>query len=334
MVSALILLTLATAPEVALLSSRGDTAELRFQPLGARELVAPAVRFTHAEGSDVFGALLPGSRVVVATATLRERRDLSFASALLRLEAGKPARVLADEVVYGTRPLVTAEGRVFVARGAPGIDPVDGHDALRIDALSVEEIHPHTGARRVVYTARGFATFLAGALGRELIIYEVAPAGARLIGVHVDTLAVREVYRLPAPLGFDFGVDAPRRRVLFTQGLPGADAFSVVSVDLSSGAVTRLAEGPEVALLPTVLADGRVLISAGPGRGLRGVDGGRGLPSTGSGYERVRLQQAGLVLGLHERPSDFPSVFAWRDGQRVPLATPPDSRLDLAGVRP
>ncbi|HEY1088033.1 MAG TPA: hypothetical protein VGE37_10070, partial [Archangium sp.] len=93
MLSAVVTLALAAAPEVALLSSHADTAELRFQPLGADALVEPAVRFTHADGSDVFGALIPKTRVVMATATMQTRGDLSFGSALLRLEAGKPARV-------------------------------------------------------------------------------------------------------------------------------------------------------------------------------------------------------------------------------------------------
>lgn len=328
----LLALSLAAAPEVALLSSQGDVAELRFQPLGGAELAAPVVRFSHGEGSPVQGSLLPRSRVVVATAAMSARGDLSFSSALIRLEAGKAARVLADQVVYGSRPLVTAEGRVFVARGTAGTEPVD--HGWRVDALTIDEIHPTTAARRLVYSTTGYLTFLAGAMGRELLVYEVAPVGARLISVHVDTLAVREIVHSLAPLARDFVVDAPRRRVLFTQGTPGAEGWFVEQVDLITGSSTRLADGPEITLLPTVLSDGRVLISRGPGAGLSALDGTRVLPALGAGFERVQLQHQGLILGLHEVPSDFPTVFASKDGKPVRLLAPPESRLDVAGVTP
>jgi hypothetical protein len=333
MVAVPLLLALAAAPEVALLSTQGDVTELRFQPLGARELVAPAVRFSHTDDADVHGALLPGSRVVVATAVLQHRRDLSFAGALIRLEAGAPPRVLADEVTYASRPLVTAEGRVFVSRGVAGpVLPLSPGD-YRVDALTIEEIDPATAARRLVYATTGYLAFLAGALGRELLVYEIAPAGARLLAVHVDTLGAREVLSAMPPLARDFVVDAPRKRVLFTQGSPGADAWRVEAVDLVTGALTRLVEGPEVALLPTALPDGRVLVSDGPARGLRALDGGRGLPATGVGFERVELVSGPLVLGTNTGADGTPTVFAWQDGRRVPVATPPQQRLELAGVR-
>lgn len=334
MLSLLLGLSLAASPEVALLSSQGDVAELRFQPLGSTELAAPVVRFSHGEGSAVQGALLPRSRVVVASATMRSTGDLSFASSLIRLEAGKPARVLADQLAYGSRPLVTSEGRVFVARGAAGIEPADGRDGLRVDTLSLEEIDPATGARRPVYATTGYVTFLAGSIGRELVVYEVAPAGARLIIVHVDTLAVREVVRSMAPLARDFVVDATRKKVLFTQGTPGGDHWFVEEVDLLTGTSLRLAEGPEIALLPTVLADGRVLISGGAGEGLRDLEGARVIAPQGPGFERLRAQRKGLIIGLHERPGEFPTLFATRDGQAVPCLAPADSRLDVAGVTP
>ncbi len=327
-----LMLTLAASPEVALLSSRGDVAELRFQPLRGAEITAPIARFTHGEGSSVQGSLLPGTRVVVASATMRAGGDLSFANSLLRLEAGKPARVLADQLAYASRPLVTAEGRVFVSRGAAGQEPFDGRDALRVDALSVDEIDPVTAAHRTVYSTRGYVTFLAGAFGRELVVYEIAPAGARLIAVHVDTLAVRELLHSMLPMARDFVIDVPGHRVLFTQH--GAESWLVEQVDLVSGVSTRLAEGAEVTMLPAVLTDGRVLISRGAGEGLSALDGRRVLASHGPGFERIAFQQKGLIVGLHERPGGFPSVFASKDGLVVTLLAPAESRLDVAGVIP
>ncbi len=324
-------LVLAAAPEVALLSSQADVGELRFQPLGASKLADPVARFSHAEGSPVLGSLLPRSKVVVATAAMSARGDLSFASSLLRLEAGKPVRVLADQVPYGARPLVTGEGRLFIARGVAGRDL---GDVMRVDALTVEELDPTTARSRLVYSVSGFVTFLAGALGRELVIYEVTPGRARLLAVHVDTLAVRVVVPSMEGLAHDFVVDAPRRRVLFTQGTVGGDRWFVEEVDLLTGASRRIAEDAEVTLLPTVLPEGRVLISRGAGDGLRSLEGERVIPAHGTGFERLVVQRKNLSVGLHERPSDFPSVFARQDGAEVPLLAPKDSRLDVAGVSP
>lgn len=330
MLTAALVLSLAASAEVAVLSSQNDVAELRFQPLGAAELVPPVARFSHAEGSAVKGSLIPRSRVVVASATMFPGGDLSFANSLIRLEAGKSPRVLADQLVYGSRPLVTAEGRVFVSRGVAGLEPVDGRDALRVDALSIEEIDPTTATRRVVYSSAGYLTFLAGALGRELIIYEVAPLGARLIAVHADTFAVRELLHAMAPLGRDFVVDAPRHRVLFTQGV--ADRWLVEQVDLITGASSRLAEGAEVTLMPAVLSDGRVLLNRG--EGLRTLEGAPVFPANGRGFERISFQQKNLIVGLLQRPSDFPVLFAVKDGATQVLAAPSQSRLDVAGVIP
>lgn len=325
MFAALLALSLATSPEVVVLSSRGDVAELRFQPLSATELSAPVARFSHAEGSAVLGSLIPRTRVVVASATMKSGGDLSFANALVRLEAGKAPRVLAEGLAYGSRPLVTAEGRVFVSRGIAGVEPPDARDSLRVDQLSVEELDVATAARRVIFSTRGYVTFLAGAYGRELVICEVSPAGARLLAVHADTLAVREVLPSMMALARDFVVDAPRNRVLFTQGEPFADRWYVEQVDLRTGERKRLAEGPEVTLLPAVLADGRVLISHGAGEGLFALDGTRVVAPHGPGFERHVHQ-----LFVHETPSDFPQVFTSKGA----LLTAPNSRLDVAGVTP
>jgi hypothetical protein len=183
-----------------------------------------------------------------------------------------------------------------------------------------------------VLAARGFLLYLAGALGRELLVYEVGPLGARLVLVHVDTLAVRVLVGALTPMARDFVLDAPRRRVLFTQAVRGA--WVVEEVSLVDGARRVLAEGPEVTLLPTVLADGRVLVSAGPGRGLRALDGGEGLAAQGPGFERVKLARGALLVGVHERPGDFPSLFALEGRRVVELVAPEGARLDVAGVRP
>ncbi|MBL8910609.1 MAG: hypothetical protein JNM17_07900 [Archangium sp.] len=349
MLSAFTLLLLTASPEVALLSSSGSTGELRFQPIDAASPVAPVVRFSHAEGSPVLGTLLPSSRVVIATAVMKSEGDVSFASALLRLEAGRSARVLADQVVYGSRPLVTSEGRVFVSRGRAGNGRPDeartksaDESAGRVDQLTVDEIDPRTAKTRTIHSTRGFFTFLVGALGREVVIYEVTPTGSRLIAVHADSLGVRVILenmkQLPA---HDFVVDAPRKRVLFTQltasppnaVAPGGFGGSYAVREVINGELRTLATGPEITLLPAVRADGRVLISKGQGLGLLSLDGSEGLPAQGTGFERVS-EREGFLIDLHERPSDFPSLLLFKGAQKYVVSTPADSRLDVAGVIP
>lgn len=331
MLGLLTILSLAAAPQVALLSSAGDTTALRFQPLGDAKLAPAAATFTHGDGSTVLGALVPGQKVVLATAVVGRPRDESFGAALFRLEAGQPARQLIDRVAVSTRPLVLDDGRVFVQRGRPG--EVSGSG--RVDALTVDEVDPRTGQARTVYQARGYTTFLAGALGRELVVYEVGPGGARLLAVHVDALSVRPVVALD-PLAFDFTVDAARGRVVFTLGTPGVERWRVVAVDLATGALSTLAEGPTVALVPAVLPDGRVAFAPGQGLGLFEAkpEGAHVLAPQGPGFERLRAVVGGVAVGLHEVPGGFPALvtLALAQGARWPTAFPAGARLDVAGV--
>lgn len=307
MLSLLASLLITAQPQVAVLSSSGSTGELRFQPVDSTEVVAPVVRFTHAEGSPVLGSLLPDSRVVVATAVMH---DSSFGSALLRLEANKPARVLADGVVYGSRPHVSREGRVFVSRGRAGseLSPQG-----RVDSLAVDEVSAVTAKSRTLYSSQGFLTFIAGSLGRELFIYELTLKGARLIAVHVDTLGVRVLIDDMVPLARDFVVDAAGKRLFFTQGTPFEEAWFVEELDLATSKRNVIARSNEPTLLPAVV-NGKVVFNVGPHERFGRL-----------GYTRV--QSGGQ---LHEVPGDFPVAHV--NGKR--LATPPDSRLDLAGVTP
>ncbi|GMU59950.1 MAG: hypothetical protein AMXMBFR34_17130 [Myxococcaceae bacterium] len=333
MLALVTILSLAAAPEVALLDSAGDTTRLRFQPVGSSTLAPVAASLVHGDGSTVLGALLPGRRVVVATAVVGRARDESFAAGCFRLEPSAPSRMLVDRVVPSTRPVVLESGRVFVQRGRPGEETPLG----RVDALSIDEVNPDTGKARTVYEARGFTTFLAGALGRELIVYEVGLSGARLLAVHVDALSVRTLVPALPPLAFDFSVDAARRRVVFTLGEPGVERWQVVAVDVPSGAMTALAEGPTVALVPAVLPDGRVVYARGEGQGLfvAGSDA-RALAPQGKGFERLRAVVKGVGVGLHEVPSGFPRLFTVTlgDARVYGTAFPAQARLDIAGVTP
>lgn len=310
MTSSLWLLLLTTSPTVAVLTSHGATGELRFQPLDATELAAPAATFSHGEGSPVLGTLLPGTRAVIATAVMAEVGDLSFSSALLRLEAGR-VRSLADHVVYGSRPLVTAEGRVFVSRGAPGLLTDEG----RVDALTIDEVHPETGALRTLYSSRGFVLFLVGAVGREVFLYELAPGVARLLAVHADTLGVRELVPQLPPRARDFWVDAKRGRVFFVHS--EGEAWRVAELSLATRAWRDVAASRDVALLPAVLSDGALTFNDGPAP---------------DGYERVVYVSPALTLAQHEVPGGFPTL--WTRGPKARRLPVSGLRVDVAGVLP
>jgi hypothetical protein len=327
---ALLLVMLAAPPRVALLSTSGGRTELRYQPVGARELSAVVASLEHAEGSSVLGAVV--GKVVVATATRSPGlegpdADLSFGSALYRLAPGLATRQLVDRVAVSSRPVVGADGHVYVQRGRAGPG--------RVDELTVDEVDVETGQVRTVYATQGFVTFVVSVLGRELVVYDVTPRGGRVVLVHLDSLAVREVQTL-APLAHDLVLDAPRRRLFFTLGEVGRERYSLVQTDLVAPFATRvLAVADEVTLLPTPWPDGRVLRSAGAGHGLVEVGGDAVvLAAHGPGYERVRAFVDGIAVGLLEVPSDFPRPFAVKGGVELSLVGPAQQRLDVAGVLP
>ena len=317
MVTSLFLLLLAAAPDVALLSTAPDAevTELRFQPLGQTRLAAPVARLIHLPQESVLGAVVPGTRSVVAIAATEPHKDLSFASSLFLLEANKPTRVLCDRVALGTRPLVTVDGRVFVQRGRP-----------TEDRLTVDEVDLRTGHTREVLAFNGFTTFLAGSLGRELLVYRVGPQGADLIAVHADALGVRVLIPSMQPLARDFALAADNKSLLYTQGDAATGGWYLERLDLQSLTRTRLAEGPTMALLPTPLPDGRVAFAPGQGAGLKDLEGNTVLEAKGPGYERVRaFTKKRAAVGLHEIPGEFPSPLGG-------FAAPANQRLDVAGI--
>jgi hypothetical protein len=320
LLTALTVSLLAGTPEVAVLSTapESEVTELRFQALGDSKLSPVAGQLVHLPRESALGAMIPGTRSVVVVAATAWQQDLSFASSLFVLEPGKAARVLADRVAISTRPLVTADGRVFVQRGRPG----EG----RIDSLTIDEIDVRTGRAREVLAFSGYTAFLAGSIGRELLVYRVGLRGADLIAVHADALGVRVLIPALPALARDFAETADGRALLFTQGEPNGTRWFVERLDLTTLALTRLGEGPTMALLPTPLPDGRVAFSPGEGLGLKDLEGATVVRANGKGFERVRFfTRKGIAVGLHETPGEFPAPLGG-------FAAPSSQRLDVAGV--
>lgn len=318
--------------DVALVSKdvAASTLEVRWQPLSSPTLVEPFARLEVQPDETFRGVVLPGTRTVALVRIAALYRDPSFAATLSLVTPGQPERVLATDLVRASKPVLIGS-RLFVERGRAGVpSPSD----TRVDALTISEVDVASGRLRTVYEARGFWTHLAGAIGRELIVYSAGPTGAKLEAVHVDSLAVRTLVAALPPMAHDFAVDAANRSVLFTIAEPGVERWFVERVDLTTGRRERLGEGDQVALLPTVLPGGFAYAPA-PGRGLSwlGRDG-VALPSRGDGFERVRFVTDGLVFARHEVPGDAPFVTVTRvkDAQPVGLAQPKGAIVDVAGV--
>lgn len=324
--------------QVALLCSPagGQSTQLRFQPLGQTELAPVVAEVAHVPGETTLGAVLPQSKTVLAVVTTTPSRDLSFAGSLVKLEAGKPPRFLADRVVPSTRPLITSDGRVFVQRGTIGT-PGNERGAMRVDELTIDEISAATGAARTVLTFKGYFAFLIGAFDGRLLIYRLGTSGADVIAVHPDSLGVERLSPI-APLARDFAIDAANRALYYTQADRERRRWFIERLDLATHQVTALpVSSSDMALLPTLFPNGKISFSPGPGQGLRAVGSDQShFASTGAGYERLRFFTARgtIAVGLNEAPSDFSTPFAveLRTGTRLPLAAPPKNLLDIAGV--
>lgn len=326
---------LASAPaELAVLSKdvAASTLEVRWQPLGAPAPVEPFARLEASADETFTGVVLPGARAVAVVRVPAEARDLSFAATLTLVAPGRPERTLATGVVRASRPHLLA-GRLFIERGVAG--PVRPDGEYRVDTLTLSEVDVVTGRLRAVFETRGYWAHLAGGLERELIVYVAGPEGARLLAVHVDTLAVRTLVPSMPALAHDFAVDAAGKAVLFTIAEPGVERWFVERLDLSTLRRARLAEGDSVALLPTVLPGGAAWAPrAGAGLKTLGKDS-TALPPRGPGFERVRVVAAELVIARHEVPGEPPWAYVVRADapeKLVPVAFPKGAIVDVAGV--
>lgn len=337
----------ARGPTVALLATRPGAGYTSLVLVRAGESAAPApvARFDHTDDAEVKGAILPGTSTVIAVADTVATRDLSFASSLFRVEPHRPAERLCDGVVYASRPLVTAAGRVFVSRGTAGPDPALAPQAPsasklagREDALSIDEIDPTTGSARTVHTFSGYLAFLAGEHEREILVYRIGAAGADLIGVDADTGKVRVIAPSLLPFARDFSVDAAKGAVVFQERDERDSGTWVVDrMDLATGARTRLASSKSMSLSPSVWPGGGVAYAPDSRGGLTLI--GRDMKPihgpTGDGVDQVQAvsKEGAWVAALHTRPGQLPIAFAIESsvGRTLALAAPAGARVAIAG---
>jgi hypothetical protein len=336
---------LSTGPEAThstLLFARAHAAE---QPLGQPveqrveqpvEQPVEVLQFEHRPGAVVRGAVLPGTEIVLAIADVAPDREPSWAASLFRLAPGEPPRELIDGVCHASRPLVTPSGRVFVERGSKGAEPQAGGQALRVDALTIEEIEPASGAARTIYGGEGYMAHLAGWIGTELFVYRVGPAGADLAAVTPETGAVRVVVPSWPAAARDFSVDAARGWLVAQQ----ADGtwnhptrgVHVERIDAATGARVVLARSGGSDMAPLALPSGATLAAPDGARGAALAGAGAGvaprLPSGDGFLWATALSADGAYLaGLWWPPREQarpqpPSPGAAADGPAAAAAAP------------
>ena len=360
----------ATGPTIAILATRpgGEHTSLYLAAVGAApaDLPGPVATFNHLAGAAVRAAIVPETDTVLAIADVATTRDASFNASLFKLAPHTPPERLCDDVVHGSRPLVTSSGRAFVARGLAGpADPPGKPLVYRVDQLSVDEVDLGTGATRTIHSYSGYLTFLAGSRGREVFLYRVGPAGADLVAVDVDSGEPRVILGDMPPYARDFSIDDAAGAIVFQERHETDSATWVVDrVDLATGSRERLHESRSMNLAPHSWPDGGVTYNPDGRAGLSiligGLTGGLtgGAPPLHDGSAQPGAAAARPLVGplpkplgagvdlvlatssdrawiavLHTAPGALPVPFAIsaETGRAAAVAAPPGTRVTIAG---
>jgi hypothetical protein len=330
-----------SAPRALLLATHPGAAHttLHESPIGGSDPGPPIASIPHLPDAAVRAAVLPGAGVVMMIADTAPGRDLSFNASLFRVEPHAPATPLCDRVVYASRPLVTATGRVFVSRGAAGPDPPIGPGGkvttLRVDELSVDEVDPATGATRIVHAYNGYATFLAATWKDEIILYRVSPAGADLLALDPDSGAARKLADVP-PFARSFSIDEPAAALLFEERHETDPRTWVIDrMDLTTGQRERLISSPHIALAPHAWPGGGFAYTPERRLGLTVVDAPVSVSGPlGPGVDTVEaIAPDGAWVALLHTPAGFQIPFAIRadTGEAAAIPAPSGARIAIAG---
>ncbi|MBW2528012.1 MAG: hypothetical protein JRI23_27775 [Deltaproteobacteria bacterium] len=331
-----------SAPAVAIVATEPTTGRSELYVVGptgddgaASESLRPLASWSHLAEGNVRAETLPASDSVVANAPVTPGRDTSFNGGLFTLRPGVEPVELCRDLVHGSRPLVTAAGRVYVARGRAGPWPSEP-GSYRVDTLWIDEVDPHSGSLRRVHQAQGYVTHLAAWHEAELILYRVAPHGADLVAVHAETGSVRPVRSPVQPFARDFSVDHQRGVLVFrSRHESDSRRWTIEELDLRTGAMRRVYEGPTFALAPHVW----------PGGGLAFSPRRSGWTLLGSGDPVARPLGRGVdvlrsvspdrryVAALHtvQGTLGVPFVVDRRSGRAARLAAPAGRRVAVAG---
>lgn len=300
--------------------------EVRFLTVdkkGAHETFSQ--RVPHARDAVVRGDLLPGRRAVAVVCDEDAPHEADYGSSLYLVDAQRGLRELVSGVYHASRPLASTDGKIYVERGKPGPTPEHADlSRLREDAVEIDAIDPDTGATRVLYIWSGYTLHLAGELDGELLVYRVGRSGADLVAVERSSGKSRLVNVIP-PFARDFSVDAPHRAlVMSNRDDVDAHLWTVESVDLASGARTRLSSARDEAPVPYVLRKGELAIAmpSQPALSVRSLTTKieRSVASSSFRFDAVdaETQDGAWTLVSHRGASGF-ELAALHMGSTVPV---------------
>ncbi len=277
-------------PALEVLGFGGDgesdfTRLLAVSPTGARELG----RVIHQPGSSVKGALLGNGRVA-AVAQRSVARERSWTGALYLLVEGRTETLL-DAVYEGSWPVALDEARVLVARGTPGLQPVELQHQQRIDDVFVDEYDVATRTVKRLYQSRGYLALPIGQHDHQTYLADIGPGGVSLVAV--TTQGRVRVVADGLQLARDFSLDKQRNAVYCQVRHPRQPSlWQVIEIDLPSGRVQPVLDGNHYAMVPARWPiDGLLALNPVAGEGLALFD-----PST----RRVRQPSFQLGHGIDE----------------------------------
>lgn len=312
-------------------------------PLGGDRAGPALATLEHLPDGVVRGRALRGTDAVIAAAEITPGRDRSYNMGLFRVQPGAAPELLCDRVAHASWPLVTPAARVFVARGTAGPPPLPGPDgkyaSLRVDALTIEEVDPGTGVTRVVLQHEGQLAFLAGAYGRELIVYRIAPSWSDLVAVDADTGALRPLGAV-LPYARSFSIDEAAGALIFQErDETDSRTWVIDRLDLATGQRQRLHAGPSHALAPHAWPGGGIAYNPDRSAGLALMGAAVTVSGPlGAGVDAVQAvgPDGAWVALVHTNPSALPVPYAVRaaTGQLASIPAPAGARVEIAGFAP
>lgn len=292
---------------------------------------------THAPGA-VVRADADDERVFVV-ADEEGAADPDWGAALFRVDAGGVTR-LAGGVGHARKPVASRGGPIYVERGLSGTPPTEAEaraGRLRLDSITVDAIDPVSGSMHALYTDSAYALHLAGEARGELVVYRVDPSGADLVAVDEASGTSRLVATIP-PFARDFSVTTAGDALVFSDRDDSApDTWTVLRLDLGTGAITRLRTERGDAPAPFALPGGDVAWTAAGRRGmaLASWPSGRApLAPLGAGFDAVQAAttDGAWVALLHVPPGGYDESAAVHLGtSRVVRLTSGDERIDVVG---
>ena len=250
------------APEIAVFATQpgsGSSSLYFVQPGG--QLPSPSATLSHLPGGSLRARVVdPALRTLVVNARSQILGDGSFDYGTFLLEPGEAPRLLCDEVVHASRPLVDPQGAIYVVRGEAG---APNETSLRLDALHVDRVELD-GSASSIHGVSGHHLHLAGWHAGRLLVYRVLPGAADIVALDPDDGSISLLANVP-PFARDFSIDHDAELLIYRgRHEQEATTWVVDSLDLSPGnwgAHDRLYQSAHFSLAPSAWPDGGLAIN-------------------------------------------------------------------------